>query len=65
MPDEHAGVTLYRVLKCMRELKIKGWTPYKSKGTTVPDKSAKPKPDLVRRDFTSLVPTYKLVGDVT
>ena len=24
MPDEHASVALYRVLKCMRELKIKG-----------------------------------------
>lgn len=25
----------------------------------------KPRPDLVRRDFTSPVPTYKLVGDIT
>lgn len=24
-----------------------------------------PRPDLVRRDFTSPVPTYKLVGDIT
>lgn len=60
-----AGVTLYRVLKCMRELGIRGCTPYKSKRTMVPDKGAKPKPDLVRRDFTSPVPTYKLVGDIT
>lgn len=65
MPDEHAGVTLYRVLKCMRELGIRGCTPYKSKRTTIPDKGAKPRPDLVRRDFTSPVPTYKLVGDIT
>ena len=27
--------------------------------------SAKPRPDLVRRDFTSPVSTYKLVGDIT
>ena len=49
----------------MRELGIKGCTPYKSKRTTIPDKNAKPKPDLMRRDFTSPIPTYKLVGDIT
>lgn len=65
MPDEHAGVTLYRAPKCMRELGIKGCTPCKSKGATVPDKGAKPKPDLVRRDFTSPVPACKLVGGIT
>lgn len=63
--DEFPGTTLYRVRKCMCELGIKGCTPYKSKRTTIPDKSAKPKPDLVKRDFTSPVPTYKLVGDIT
>ena len=49
----------------MRELGIKGCTPYKSKRTTIPDKNAKPKPDLIKRDFTSPIPTYKLVGDIT
>lgn len=65
MPDEFRDVTLYRVRKCMRELGIKGCTPYKSKRTTIPDKNAKPRPDLVHRDFTSPIPTYKLVGDIT
>ena len=65
LPGGLPHVTLYRVRKCMRELGIRGCTPYKSKRTTVPDRNAKPRPDLVRRDFTSPVPTYKLVGDIT
>lgn len=65
LPDEFSNITLYRVRKCMREMGIKGCTPYKSKRTTIPDKNAKPKPDLIHRDFTSPVPTYKLVGDIT
>ena len=58
-------LTLYRVRKIMRELGIRGVTPNARKRTTVPDKSAPPRPDLVGRDFTSPVPTYKLVGDIT
>lgn len=65
LPKKYQNVSLYRVQKCMRKLGIKGCTPYKTKRTTIPDKSAKPKPDLVKRDFTSPVPTYKLVGDIT
>ena len=65
LPDELSCTSLYRVRKCMHELGIKGCTPYKSKRTTIPDKNAKPKPDLIHRDFTSPVPTYKLVGDIT
>lgn len=65
MPDEYADVTLYRARKCMHELGIQGYTSYKSKRTTIPDKNAKPRPDLVHRDFTSPIPTYKLVGDIT
>ena len=65
LPDEFSDTTLYRVRKCMHELGIKSCTPYKSKRTTIADKNAKPKPDLIRRDFTSPVPTYKLVGDIT
>lgn len=65
LPAEFADASLYRVRKCMRELGIKGCTPYRSKRTTIPDRSAEPRPDLVRRDFTSPVPTYKLVGDIT
>lgn len=65
MPDDLQNTTLYRVRKCMHELGIRGCTPYKSKRTTIPDKNAKPRPDLIHRDFTSPVPTYKLVGDIT
>lgn len=65
LPRQGKTATLYRVRKCMRELGIKGCTPYKSKRTTIPDKNAKPKPDLIKRDFTSPIPTYKLVGDIT
>ena len=65
LPDKYRGSTLYRVKKCMQELDIKGCTPYRSKRTTIPDRNARPKPDLVHRDFTSPVPTYKLVGDIT
>ena len=58
-------LTLYRVQKIMRELGIQGIAPKTKKRTTVPDKDAPTRPDLVRRDFTSPVPTYKLVGDIT
>lgn len=62
LPPEHARLTLYRVRKLMRELGIRGCTPYKSKRTTIPDRNARPRPDLVGRNFTSPAPTYKLVG---
>ena len=65
LPSEFSRLTRYRVLKLMRELGIRGCTPNARKRTTVPDPKAKPRPDLVRRDFTSPVPTYKLVGDIT
>ena len=59
------GTTLYRVRKCMRDLGIRGVAPNARKRTTIPDEGAAARPDLVRRDFTSPVPTYKLVGDIT
>ena len=65
LPPDFAHLTRYRVLELMRELGIRGCTPNARKRTTVPDPKAKPSPDLVRRDFTSPVPTYKLVGDIT
>ena len=65
LPDEFAGTTLDRVRKCMRELGIRGIAPNSRKRTTIPDEGAPSRPDLVRRDFTSPVPTYKLVGDIT
>ena len=54
-----------QVRKLMRELGIRGCTPNARKRTTIPDPKARPRPDLVRRDFTSPVPTCKLVGDIT
>ena len=65
LPPRFSRLTRYRVLKLMRELGIRGCTPNAGKRTTIPDPKAKPRPDLVRRDFTSPVPTYKLVGDIT
>ena len=65
LPPGFSHLTRYRVLKLMRELGIRGCTPNAKKRTTIPDPKAKPKPDLVRRDFTSPVPAYKLVGDIT
>lgn len=58
-------MTLYRVRKCMRGLGVRGVTPNAKKRITIPDEGAPPKPDLVARDFTSPVPTYKLAGDIT
>ena len=59
------NATLYRVRACMRELGICGVCPRPKKKTTVPDKDAPARPDLIGRDFTSPVPTYKLVSDIT
>ena len=65
LPEGFSGTTLYRVRKCMRELGIRGIAPNSRKRTTIPDEGAPARPDLVRRDFTSPVPMYKLVGDIT
>ena len=65
LPAEFSGLTLYRVRKPMREPGIRGRTPNRRKRTAIPDPKAKPGPDPVRRDFTSPVPTYRLVGDIT
>ena len=60
---EFGSVTRYRVRKCMSGLGIRGKCPNASRTTTVPDEGAPARPGLVRRDFESPVPTYKLVGD--
>ena len=65
LPDEFDGTTLYRVRKLMRELGIEGVVPHRKKRTTIPDEGAPTRPDLLKRDFTSPVPTYRLVGDIT
>lgn len=64
LPGEFSGLTLYRVHKLMREPGIRGCTPNARKRITIPDPKAKPRPDLVRRDFTGPVPAYKLVGGI-
>ena len=65
LPAEFDGTTLYGVRKLMRELGIRGVVPHERKRTTIPDEGAPTRPDLLRRDFTSPIPTYKLVGDIT
>ena len=65
LPAEFSGLTLYRVRRLMRGLGIRGCTPNRRKRTAIPDPKAEPRPDLVRRDFTSPVPTCKLVGGIT
>ena len=60
-----AGTTLYRVRKCMSELGIRGICPNASRRTTVPDRDAPERPDLIERNFSSPIPTTKLVGDIT
>lgn len=57
LSEGHSRLTLHRVRKLMRELGIRGHTPDKGKRTTIPGRGADPRPDLVRRDFISLVPT--------
>lgn len=65
LPAEFSGLTLYRVRRLMRGLGIRGCTPNRRTRTAVPDPKAEPGPDLARRDFTSPVPTCKLVGGIT
>ena len=62
---EFAGTTRCRVRKCMSELGIRGICPNASKRTTVPDRDAPARPDLIERSFSCPVPTTKLVGDIT
>lgn len=63
-PPEFSRLTRCRVLKSMREPGMRGCAPNAGKRTAVPGPKAKPRPDLARRDFTSPVPTYRLVGNI-
>lgn len=49
----------------MRKFAIAGLRLRKRQVTTVPESSARPVPDLFRRDFTATVPNTKYVGDIT
>ncbi|MEQ2958089.1 DDE-type integrase/transposase/recombinase [Slackia piriformis] len=65
LPPDFSHLTRYRVLEPIRELGIHGCTPNAGKRTTIPSSKAGPRPDLVRRDFTSPVLAYKLAGGIT
>ena len=54
-----------RVERVMRENGIVGVHLRKTVRTTIPEPSATPVPDLIRRDFTASAPNTKYVGDVT
>ena len=60
-----AGTTPCRVRKCMSGPGMRGICPNASRRTTVPDRDAPARSDLIRRDFPGPVPTTKLVGDIT
>ena len=59
------------ISECRRELDLNSKTVNKwvikrrRELSSQPDPKAKPRSDLVRRDFTSPVPTYKLMGGIT
>lgn len=63
LPPESSRLARYRALKSMRKLGIRGCTPNARKHTTIPGPMARPRPDLMRRDFSNPVPAYKLVSD--
>ena len=54
-----------RVARIMKERGIAGITRRKRKSLTKADKKAPPAPDLIRRDFTAVMPGIRLVGDIT
>ncbi|MCY0932519.1 IS3 family transposase, partial [Streptomyces sp. H27-H1] len=54
-----------RVARVMRAWGIVGFHLCKKVRTTVPEPSAIPVPDLLRRDFTANAPNAKYVGDIT
>lgn len=59
LPCAFSSVSLYRLQKIMRGLGIRSCTPHSSRRTTVQDLRAEEKRDLIGRDFTSPIPTYK------
>jgi transposase InsO family protein len=60
-----AGTVPCRVRRCMSGPGMRGICPNASRRTAVPDRDAPARPDLIGRDFSSPVPTTKLVGDIT
>ncbi|MER6169633.1 IS3 family transposase [Streptomyces violaceorubidus] len=63
--DDGELVNHKRVGRVMRKFGIAGLRLRKRQVTTVPEPSATPVPDLLRRDFTANTPNTKYVGDIT
>ena len=62
---EGLAVNHKRVERVLREAGIVGVHLRKTVRTTIPEPSATPVPDLIRRDFTASAPNTKYVGDIT
>lgn len=65
LKDAGQGVNHKRVERVMRKFNIVGLHLRKKVRTTIPEPSATPVPDLLRRDFTAQAPNTKYVGDIT
>lgn len=63
--DDGERVNHKRVGRVMRKYGIAGLRLRRRQVTTVPEPSAAPVPDLLRRDFTASEPNLKYVGDIT
>ncbi|MCY0932604.1 IS3 family transposase [Streptomyces sp. H27-H1] len=63
--DDGVRVNHKRVARVMRARGIVGFHLRKKVRTTIPEPSATPVPDLLRRDFTAHEPNTKYVGDIT
>lgn len=72
-PSVHAELVLghgmavgrNRVAALMKAAGLVGVHRRKRRGLTKQDKKAPPAPDLIRRDFTAVMPGIKMVGDIT
>jgi transposase InsO family protein len=65
LKDTGRRVNHKRVERVMRKFHIVGLHLRKKVRTTIPEPSATPVPDLLRRDFTATTPNTKYVGDIT
>jgi transposase InsO family protein len=65
LKDAGRRVNHKRVERVMRTCNIVGLHLRKKVRTTIPEPSATPVPDLLRRDFTAQAPNTKYVGDIT
>jgi transposase InsO family protein len=64
---QEAGIEVNhkRVARVMARIGLQGVHLRRKVRTTVPEPSATPVPDLLRRDFTAVEPNAKYVGDIT